>query len=91
MARQKESVAVHVNYLSRVPVLVSGDHHVVLQCEVSRPGPRQVEHVLFPLEALRGDPVHHDNPRAAAAGVQSVPGLVEEDLSPVVGSEGGQQ
>ena len=45
-------------------MLVSGHQDVVLQSEVSGPGPRHVEHVLLPLQALPADPVLQDLPGA---------------------------
>ena len=45
-------------------MLVSGHQDVVLQSEVSGPGPRHVEHVLLPLQALPADPVLQDHPGA---------------------------
>ena len=72
-------------------MLVGHHHHVLLESEVPGPGPGQVEDVLLSLEPLGGEPVDHDDPRAPAAGVQPVPGPVDQDLRPVVGGDGGEQ
>ena len=90
-AGQEETLAVKVNDLSCGAVLVSGHQDVLLQSKVSGPGPRHVEHVLLPLQALPGDPIDQEDPGAPAGGVESVPGRVDQDLGPVVARVRGQR
>ena len=91
LAWQEETPAVNVDDLSCCAPLVSGHQDVVLESEVPGPGPRHVEHVLLPLQAVPGDPVDQEDPGAPAGGVQSVPGRVDQDLCPVVARVRGQR